>query len=86
MYLLFKIGDQRSYRNGDINFNINSYMDTLEKDELTTSTHVIGKFLKSGIPNYDSEVSYLAGKNTRRRITQATVKRSAFHKNAITLR
>ena len=28
-------------------------MDTLEKDELTTSTHVIGRFLKSGIPNYE---------------------------------
>ena len=37
MCLLSKFGDQRSNRNGDINSYINSYMDTLEKAELTAS-------------------------------------------------
>ena len=34
MYLLAKFGDHRSYRNGDINTYIKSYMDTLENAEL----------------------------------------------------
>ena len=46
MYLLAKYGDYRSYRNGDIN----SYMDTLEKAELTASIHHNARIFKSGIP------------------------------------
>ena len=52
MYLLAKFGGHRSYRNGDIN----SYMDTLEKAELTTSIRHNARILKSGIPIYNSEV------------------------------
>ena len=37
------------YRNEDINSYINSYMDTLEKAELTTSIRHIKRLLKSGI-------------------------------------
>ena len=65
MYLLTKFGDHRSYRNGDINSYINSYMDTLEKVELTASIGHIAIFLKSGIPIYNSEVP--TGRKTRRR-------------------
>ena len=64
MYLLTNFGDHRSYRNGDINFYINSYMDTLEKVELTTSTGHIAIFLKSGIPIYNSEVPDTTGRKT----------------------
>ena len=43
MYLLAKFGDQFG---GDTNSYIKSYMDTLEKSELTTSICHIAKFLK----------------------------------------
>ena len=56
MYLLAKFGDHRSYRNRDINPYINSYMDTLEEAELIASIRHIAKFLKSGIPIYNSGV------------------------------
>ena len=52
MYLLAKFGDRRSYRNGDIN----SYIITLEKAELTASIRCVAKFSKQGIPIYNSEV------------------------------
>ena len=84
MYLLANFEDQKSYRNG----NTNSYTDTLEKAELTTSICHIGIFLKSGIPVYNSEVLDTVGKKIirrkRRRRTQAIAKRYAFHANAIT--
>ena len=70
-----------SYRNGDINSYINSYMDTLEIAELTASIRHIARFLKSAILTYDSELPGVAGRNTRRR-TQAIAKRYAFHANA----
>ena len=56
MYLLAKSGGHRCYRNGDINSYINSYMDILGKAELTASIRHIARFLKSGIPIYNSEV------------------------------
>ena len=65
MYLLTKFGDHKSYRNGDINSYINSYMDTLEKVELTASIRHIAIFLKSEIPIYNSEVP--TGRKIRRR-------------------
>ena len=40
----------------------------------------IQRFLKSGIPIYNHEVSDVAGRKTR---TQAITKRFAFHANAI---
>ena len=67
MYLYAKFGDHRSYRNGHINSFINSYIDTLEKAELTALIHHIGRFLKSGIPIYNSAVLDTAGRKTRRR-------------------
>ena len=84
MYPLPKFGDHRSYRKGDIN----SYMDTLEKAELTASIRHIAIFLKSGILIYNPEVPHTAGRKTKRRMkrrrrTQAIVKRYAFHASAI---
>ena len=91
MYLLAKFGDHRFYRNGDINSYINSYMDTLEIAALTALICHIGRFLKSGIPVYNSEALDTACRKTRRqrrrrkgRITQAIAKRYAFYGSAKT--
>ena len=86
MYLIAKFGDHRSCRKGDINSYINSYMDALEKAELTDSIRHIARFLKSGIPIYNSYVSDTAGRKTRRRRrrTQAIVMCFAFYANGIT--
>ena len=46
MYLFFKFGGHRSYKTGDANSYINSYMDILEKSELTVSIRHIARFLK----------------------------------------
>ena len=84
MYLPAQFGDHRSYRNANINSYINSYMDNLEKDHFATSIRHIGRFLKSGIPIYSSEVPDTAGSKARRRgKTHAIAKRYAFHANAI---
>ena len=77
-------GGHRSYRNGDINSYIKSFVDTLEKVELTASIRHIARFLKSGIPIYNSEVPDTLGRKIRRRKrTQAIAKRFAFYANAI---
>ena len=77
--LLAKCGGHKSYRNGDIN----SYMDILEKAEFSASIRHIARFLKSGIPIYNSEVPDMAGiKTRRRRRTQAIAERFAFYANA----
>ena len=57
MYLLAKFGGHEYYRNGDINF----YMDTSEKAKLIASILHIVRFLKYGIPIYNSEVLKRAG-------------------------
>ena len=67
MYLLAKLGGHSSYGNGDINSYINSYMNTLEKAELTTSIRHMERFLKSGISIYNSEVPDAAVRKTSRR-------------------
>ena len=82
MDLLATFNGHRSYRNGDISSCINSYTNILEKAELTTSIHNTARFLKSGIPIYNSEVPDTAGRKTTRRITQAIEKRLVFHANA----
>ena len=79
MYLFAKFGDNTSYRNGVIN----SYMDTLEKIELTALICHIAIFSKSGILIYNSDVLDTDGRNKRRRRIQAIAKRYAFHTNAI---
>ena len=38
----------------------------MEKAELTTSAYHIGRFLKTGIPIYNSEVQYTARRKTKR--------------------
>ena len=81
MYLLAKFGDHRSYKNGDINSGINSYMDILEKVEPTAWIPFIARFLKSRIPIYNSGVQDTAER--RRRRTQAIAKRFASYVNAI---
>ena len=59
-------------------------MDTLGKSEFTASIRHIGRFLKSRISIYNSEVLVTAGRKTRRRRrTQAIAKRYAFHGNAM---
>ena len=59
-------------------------MDNLENAELTPSINHIARFLKSGIPIYNSEVPDTAGKKTTRRRTKTIENRFAFHANAIT--
>ena len=54
--LLANFGGHKSYRNGAISSHINSYIDALEKVELTASIRHIARFLKSGIPIYNSRV------------------------------
>ena len=71
MYLLTNFGDHRSYRNGNINSYINSYMDTLEKVQLITSIGHIAIFLKSGISIYNSEVP-----DTTRKTTTTTIRKT----------
>ena len=61
-------------------------METLEKAKVTSSIRHIGRFLKSGIPIYNSEVPDTVDSTTRRRRTPAVAKRFAFHTNAIILR
>ena len=58
MCLLAKFGGHRSYRNG----YLSSYIDTLEKLKLIASICYIARFLKSGIPIYNSEVADTAGR------------------------
>ena len=52
MYLLVKFGSPRSYENGDINFNISSYMSTLENIELTALVRHFERFSKSQNQEY----------------------------------
>ena len=47
--------------------SIDSYIDTLEKFELTVSIRPIARFLKSGIPIYNSEIPDTAVKKTKKR-------------------
>ena len=53
---------------------------------LTTSIRHIARFLKSGIPIYNSKLPHTAGRKTRRRRTKAIEKRFAFHANAIIIK
>ena len=83
MCLLAKFGGHRSYRKGAINSDI----DTLGKAKLAASICHIARFLKSGIPIYNSEVPDTTGTKTTttRRGTQAIAKCFAFHANAMKL-
>ena len=67
------------------NEDISSYMDRLEKAELTALMCHVARFLKRGIPIHNSEVPDTAGRKTRkrRRRTEAIAKRFAFHANPI---
>ena len=58
---------------------------TLEKAELTASIRRITRFLKSGIPIYNSEVPDTVGRKTRKRRIrpQAFAKCFAFYANAV---
>ena len=53
-------------------------MDSLKKAELAVSIRHIARFLKPGIPIYNSEVPDTDGKKTRKRTTQTIAKRFAF--------
>ena len=54
-------------------------MNTSEKAEITASNRHIERFLKSGIPNYNSQVPDTTGRKTRMRRTKVSAKRFAFH-------
>ena len=82
MYLLAKCGSHRSYGNGDINSDISSYMNALEKAELTALVRHIERLSKSGILIYNSAVPDTAGRKTRRRRAQAIAKHIVFYENA----
>ena len=82
MYRPATFGGHSSYRNGDINCYINSYMDILKKAELITSIRHIARFLKSGILINNPEILDTTGSKTKRgsrRKTQAIAKRCVFH-------
>ena len=79
MYLLAKFSDRRSYRNGDIN----SYVITLEKAELTASIRCVAKFSKQGIPIYNSEVQDTAVEKQEKEEHRQFAKRFAFYANSI---
>ena len=84
MYLLAKLGGHSSYGNGDINSYISSYMDALEKAELSTSVRHIERFLNQ---EYQFTVPKswmrLSEKQAEGEIEkQAVAKRYAFHANA----
>ena len=66
MYLLAKSGDIGSCKNEDINSYNNSFVDTFEKAELTASIRHAVRFLKLGIPIYNSEIPDTAGRKARR--------------------
>ena len=51
----------------NINSYINSYMDTMEKAALDASICHIARFLKSGIPIYNSKVPDRAGRKNKRK-------------------
>ena len=82
MYLFAKFGTNRSCGNAYFSFYIISYMNTLEKADITDALHDIERFSESGIPIYDSTVPDTPGRKTRRR-TQAIAKYYAFHAKAI---
>ena len=75
MYLLTNSGD---YRNGDTDSYIKSHMDTLEQAGLTFSIRDIVRFLKSGIPIYNSEVPDMAdrkkGKEEKQKQLQSVLR------------
>ena len=73
-----RIWGHRSYVNGEISSWINSYMNTLEKAEIIVSILHIERLLKSGIPNYNSQVSDTTGRKLKRRRTKAIGKCYAF--------
>ena len=81
MYLLVKCGSYMSYGNGEMNSYVSSYMNTLEKGELIASVPHFDRSSKSGIPVYNSGVPDRTARKTRRKNTQATVKRYGFPAN-----
>ena len=54
-------------------------MDTLKKAEITISISHTARFLKSGIPIYNSEVPDTVGRKARRRRIQEIPKRFPFY-------
>ena len=56
MYLLANLGNHRSYGYKNINSYVNSYMNNLNKADLTSSIRHIERFSNSEIPIYNSKV------------------------------
>ena len=56
-------------------------MKTLEKAELTPTVDHIDRFLKSGIPTYNTEVLDTTCRKTTTKRAQAIAKHYAFHAN-----
>ena len=81
MYFLAKFGGYSSCGNRDVNSDMNFYMNTPEKAELTASIRRVERLSKSGIPIYNLAVLEKSRRGKTRR-TQAAVKRYAFYANA----
>ena len=90
IYLLPKFGEYRSYRNGnsiEVLISIRTWIPWKSLNSPPWSCR-IPKYLKSGIPIYNSEIPDTAGRKTRRRRkrrTQAISKCYVFHADAKTL-
>ena len=65
--LPWKFRGLRSYGNGDINSYINSYMNILEKAELTALTRQTVKFPKSGITIFNCEATNTTGRKKKKK-------------------
>ena len=75
MFLFAKSGSHRFYENGDNNSYISSYMNTLEKDELTALPCHMDIFSKLKIPIDNCKVADMAGRKTRRARGRRTKRR-----------
>ena len=82
MYLLAKCSVHRSFGNLDINSYINSYLNTFEKAEVTTSVHLTQRFSKSWMLIYSSVVQDITDRKTATAArTQAIEKHYTFLAN-----
>lgn len=59
-------------KEGDISHYINSYMNNLEKAELTASAHNTERISKSGIPINNSKLSDTACKSEKKKEKKST--------------
>ena len=90
MYLLAKFGDYRSYRYGDINSYVKSYIDTLESTDppycqIFKIRNADLQFLSPGYGRQKNKKKKNKGncRKIKRRRIKAIAKRFSFHANEI---